>query len=53
MNLTGAKHFFWSMLWVVVALIVFVAIAQFVQNRNVPVLSSVFGWAQSHAGLEQ
>lgn len=53
MNFTGVKHFFWSMFWVVLALIVFVAIAQFIQGKNVPILSTVFGWAQSHAGLEQ
>lgn len=46
------EQFFWSMVWVVIALIAFVFLAKWAENSNIPVLGNVFGWAESHAGLQ-
>lgn len=46
------EQFFWTMVWIVIALIAFVFLAKWAENNNVPVLSNVFGWAESHAGLQ-
>lgn len=47
------EQLFWTMIWIVIALILFVFLSQWLQNSNVPVLGNIFSWAQSHAGLEQ
>lgn len=47
------ESFFWAMVWIIVALIVFVFLSQWLENNNVPILGNVFSWAQSRAGLEQ
>ncbi len=50
---TFTEQFFWTMVWIVVALIAFVFLAKWAENSNIPVLSSVFSWAQTNAGLQQ
>jgi uncharacterized protein YggT (Ycf19 family) len=50
---TLVEQFFWTMVWVIVILIAFVFISKWAQNNSVPVLGSVFSWAQQNAGLEQ
>jgi hypothetical protein len=47
------ESFFWAMVWIVVALIVFVFLSQWFESNQVPVLGNVFSWAQGRAGLEQ
>lgn len=43
----------WTMLWIVGILVLFVFVSGWAQNADIPVVSKVFSWAQSHAGLEQ
>ena len=47
------EQLFWTMLWIVLILVIFVFIARWSQNNNVPVLGGFTSWLQSHAGLEQ
>jgi magnesium-transporting ATPase (P-type) len=51
--ITFAEQFFWTMIWVVLILVVFVFLSNWAKNNDIPFLSSVFSWSQSHAGLEQ
>lgn len=47
------ERIFWSMMTVVGLLIIFVFVSHWTQSHNVPLVGNVFGWAQTHAGLEQ
>jgi uncharacterized protein YggT (Ycf19 family) len=48
-----AEQFFWTMVWILVILVIFVFLSKWAQDNNVPFISSVFSWTQQHAGLEQ
>ncbi len=48
-----SEQLFWTMIWIVLILVIFVFLSGWLQDHNVPVLGNAFSWAQSHAGLEQ
>lgn len=50
--MSGLSKFFWMMFWIVVILIVFVFLANLSENKNVPILGKVLGWAKTRAGLD-
>lgn len=50
--MSGLSKFFWGMFWIVVVLIVFVFLANFSEEKHIPVVGKVLGWGKSHAGLD-
>ena len=45
------KELFWTMFWILLSLIVAVFILNWLQNRNIPFLSTAAGWTERNAGL--
>lgn len=45
------KELFWTIVWVLVALIVAVFVLNWLQGKNIPFLSTGAGYVENHAGL--
>lgn len=43
------KELFWTIFWVFVALIVGYFVLNFLSGKNIPVLSSISSWVESHS----
>lgn len=43
------KELFWTIVWVFIALIVGYFILTWISNRNIPLLSSVANWTETHS----
>lgn len=46
---TGVEQFFWTMVWIFIALIAGYFILAFLKNKDIPVLSNVASWVNAHA----